>query len=178
MDSRDPAIGPPLARPAAAERVFFQAVLHPHRSLSPTGFAIVMTGVAVAGLGVGTIFLMAGAWPVFGFCGLEIVLLYLLFRLNYRDGRRHETVRLTDAGLTVHRVAPSGTVKTWRFQPFWLRVSMDEPPRHHSQITLSSHGRSLVIGAFLTPPERLELARSIRAALEAWRQAPPPCAPA
>jgi uncharacterized membrane protein len=178
MQADDSVSEPPVAPPAKKERVFFDAVLHPHRSLSPAGFAIVMSCVALAGLTLGTVFLLAGAWPVFGFCGLEIVLLYVLFRLNYREARRHETVRLTDAALVVRRVAPSGSVKTWRFQPYWLRVSIDDPPRHHSQITLTSHGRSLVIGAFLTPAERLELATAIRDALESCRQAPPPCAPA
>jgi len=172
------AAAPDRSPPAPGERVFFDAVLRPYRSLSRLGFAVMMGCVAGGGVAVGVAFLMAGAWPVTGFCGLEILLLYVFFRLNYRDGRAYETVRLTDDALTVRRVAPSGRAETWRFQPFWLRVSIDEPPAHHSQITLASHGRTLAIGAFLTPHERLELARAIRAALAEYRHAPHPCAPA
>ncbi len=164
--------------PAPGERVFFDAVLRPYRSLSRLGFAILMVGVAVGGGVIGVTFLLAGAWPVTGFCGLEILLFYGFFRLNYRDGRAYETVRLTDRALTVRRVAPNGRAETWRVPPFWLRVSMDDPPAHHSQITLATHGRSLRIGAFLTPHERLDLARAIRAALAKYRQAPHPGAPA
>ena len=29
-------------------------------------------------------FLLLGAWPVFGFFGLDVLLLYLAFRANYR----------------------------------------------------------------------------------------------
>ncbi len=155
------------------ETVHFDAVLQPHRSLSPTGFAVLMGAVATVGFVIGIAFMLAGAWPVFGFCGVEILLFYIFFRLNYRQARSYETVRLTDAALTVRRVAPSGKVKTWRFQPNWLRVTIDDPPAHNSQLMLGSHGRSLVIGAFLTPEERLEVAAALKAALIDWRQPSP-----
>ncbi len=164
--------------PAPGEPVFFDAVLRPYRSLSRLGFAVMMVCVTAAGALIGVAFLLAGAWPVTGFCGLEILLLYVFFRLNYRDGRAYETVRVTDRALTVRRVAPNGRAETWRVPPFWLRVSMDDPPAHNSQITLSTHGRTLIIGAFLTPHERLDLARAIDAALAECRQAPHPCGPA
>ncbi len=163
---------------APGERVFFDAVLRPYRSLSRLGFAIMMVSAAAGGGIIGVTFLLAGAWPVTGFCGLEILLFYGFFRLNYRDGRAYETVRLTDRALTVRRVAPNGRAETWRVPPFWLRVSMDDSPAHHSQIILNTHGRSLRIGAFLTPHERLDLARALRAALTEYRQAPHPGAPA
>ncbi len=40
---------------------------------------------------------------------------------------------------------------------------MDDPPRRDSWLTLASHGLSLRIGTFLTPEERLDLARALRA---------------
>ena len=43
----------------------------------------------------GIAFLLKGAWPVFGFFGLDVALLYIAFRLNYRSGRLYETVDLT-----------------------------------------------------------------------------------
>lgn len=160
-------------------RVFFEAVLHPHRSLTGRGFLWVMAALGVPLAVLGFVFLSIGAWPVFGFCGLEFVLLYAAFRINYRDGRACERVRLSDSGLEIRRVDARGrSGGTWRLQPNWLRVSIDEPPRHDSQLVLSSHGRNLVIGAFLTPEERLDLARALRRAIERWRSAPPPCAAA
>ncbi len=163
---------------APGERVFFDAVLRPYRSLSRLGFAILMVSVAAGGSLIGVTFLLAGAWPVTGFCGLEILLFYVFFRLNYRGGRAYETVRLTERALTVRRVAPTGRAETWRMPPFWLRVSIDGPPAHNRQITLATHGRSLRIGAFLTPHDRLDLARALRAALTEYRQAPHPGGPA
>lgn len=160
-------------------RVFFEAVLQPHRSLSARGFHWVMAALGVP-LGVlGIVFFSIGAWPVLGFCGLEFVLLYIAFRINYRDGRACERVRLSDSGLDISRVDGRGrNGRNWRLQPNWLRVTIDEPPRHDSQLVLSSHGRHVVVGTFLTPSERADFALALRSAIEAWRAAPPPCAAA
>jgi uncharacterized membrane protein len=108
---------------------------------------------------------------VFGFCGLEVVLFYVLFRLSYRSARMFERVRLTPSLLTVERHDVKGRVSRWSFQPYWLRVSMDDPPRHESRVILSSHGRSLSVGNFLSPEERLEFARTLREALARARAA-------
>lgn len=161
----------PAGESAAGARAIFAAVLHPHRSLSPAGFAVLMTVVGVVSLAAGTAFLLAGAWPVFGFFGLDAALIYVAFRTNYRSARLREMVRLTEDALTVRRVFPSGAERSWTLQPHWLRVEMDDPPEHHSQLRLRSRGRALVIGSFLTPGERLELARALEAALR-HRHAP------
>jgi uncharacterized membrane protein len=149
--------------------VFFDATLHPNRSLSPSGFRILMVIAGISVLAIGILFVVAGAWPVFGFSGAEFLLLYIAFRLNYRSGRAYERVRLTDRQLEVMRVSPGGEVGRWEFEPTWLQISMDNPPRHDSQLRLSSHGRSLVIGAFLTPAERVEVADALRDAIADWR---------
>src|SRR5215470_12384369 len=85
----------PTANPGSEPGpVEFDAILRPHRSLGPTGFLILMSLVATVGFAAGVTFLLIGAWPVFGFCGLEVVLLYVCFRLNYRGGRCFERIRL------------------------------------------------------------------------------------
>lgn len=162
---------------ATGERIFFDAILRPHRSLPASGFRLLMLASAAALLAVGLLFWMVGAWPVIGFCGLEFVLLYAGFRLNYRAGRAYERLRLSDEGLEVSRVRPNGRIsRIWRLQPAWLRIDIDNPPDHDSQLTLSSHGRRMVVGSFLTPDERLEVAEALRDALDRWRAAPHPAA--
>ena len=161
------------ADPRDRSAVHFDAVLYPNRSLPPRGFLALMAAVVGVSAAVGGAFFLMGAWPVTGLLGLDALLLYLAFHLNYRAGRLTEFVRLDDRdGLTVRRVRPDGRAKTWRFEPHWVRVDIDDPPRHHSQLTLSSHGRSLTIGAFLTADERLEIARALRAALAEYRAVP------
>ena len=153
------------ALPLSDDPAPFDAVLYPNRSLGAPGFYVLMAAIVVVSGAVGAAFVAAGAWPVSGFLGLDVVLLYLAFRWNYREARRAELIRVDRDGLTVRRVEPSGRQRQWRFEPYWVRVGMDDPPRADSQLTLSSHGQSVVLGAFLTPAERLELARALRAAL-------------
>jgi uncharacterized membrane protein len=150
----------------------FDAILYPHRSLPPLGFAVMMAGVVAVSAAVGAGFVAIGAWPVTGFFGLDVLLLFLAFRWNYRQGRRAELIRLDQDGLSVRRIEPDGRQCEWRFEPYWVRVGFDDPPRYDSELTLSSHGRRVVLGAFLTVPERLEVARALKAALAAHRDGP------
>lgn len=163
------ATGAPAA-PGAAP--LFDAILAPHRSLGPKGFLIVMIGVSAISFTAGIVFLLKGAWPVFGFFGLDVLLVYLAFRASYRSARLYETVRLIGDTLEVRRVTPSGRQTEWRFQPNWLRVEMDDPPEHDSELVLTAHGERVAIGAFLTPEERADFAKSLRDALTVWRQRP------
>lgn len=149
--------------------VLFDAFLHPHRSLSRRGFVLLMTIVGLLSLTLGGLFYFHGAWPIFGFYGLDVLVLYLFMRANYRSGRIYEKLRLTPAILTVERGDHTGPRSTDRMQPAWLRVAIDDPPRHESQIRLSSHGRTIIVGSFLSPPERVEVADALNRALDKAR---------
>ena len=164
LDTAEP-VGRPLAH------VFFERVLLPHRSLPPHGFRVLMGLLGVVSIAVGIGFVAIGAWPVCGFFGLDIALLYLAFRLNYRSARQCETLRLADDQFTVEQVGIYGERRLWRFQPFWLRVVLEERPDESSRLLLASHGRSLAIGDFLAPTLRRELAMTLREVLARWRAA-------
>jgi uncharacterized membrane protein len=157
---------------AADEPAVFDAVLTPHRSLPARGFVLLMTAICVVSFAAGLLFFLVGAWPVVGFFGLDVLLIYLAFRINYRRARMYETLHLTHGALTVRRVDYRGEERRWSFQPTWLQVLIDEPARHDSQLTLRSHGKSLVIGRFLAPRERADLARALRAAIAQLHAAP------
>jgi uncharacterized membrane protein len=147
----------------------FEAELYPNRSLSRKGFVGVMLGVSGVSAVMAAGFLLAGAWPVAGFLGLDVLLVYVAFRACRRAGLRRELIRLDGSGLHVRRVEPGGSASDWRFEPYRVRVQMDDPPRRDSLLTLAEHGRRLVIGLFLTPEERLALARALEAALRRYR---------
>ena len=150
-------------------RLLFERVLLPHRSLPPRGFHILMATLTLISVAVGIGFVSIGAWPVFGFFGLDVGLVYVAFRLNYRSARRREILRLAGDAFTVERVGVRGKRRTWRFQPFWLRVILDERPDESNRLYVASHGRSLAIGDFLPPSTRRELAAALCEALWRWR---------
>lgn len=170
---------PDTGSAGGASRVFFDAILHPHRSLGRGGFRVLMGVVILANLGVAAVLVASGAWPVAPFCGLDVLVLWLAFRVNYRAARLYERVRLTETDLTVQRVHWKAPERRWTFHPYWLRVSHDERPERNQPVTLSSHGQSVGVGAFLSPEERSAFARALDDALRAWRSPSswPPASP-
>jgi uncharacterized membrane protein len=151
--------------------VFFERVLLPHRSLPPTAFQLLMLLLGLVSLVMGIGFFLLGAWPICGFFGLDVAAVYIAFRLSYRSARQREILRLAGDDFTVERVDIYGERQRWRFQPFWLRVVLEERHDESNRLLLASHGKSLVIGDFLGAPMRRELAQSLRAALSRWRAA-------
>lgn len=151
--------------------LLLDACLRPNRSLSPRGFVILMSIVCAISFVGGLVFFIAGAWPVVGFLGFDVLLIYLAFRFNYRDGRIYETLCMTRKELQVTKVNYHGRARQWSFQPAWLQVHIDNPVQHDSALTLRSHGRSLIVGSFLTPEERAEVANALSDALMEARRA-------
>lgn len=152
-------------RDTSQEEKNFSAVLTPYRSLSPRGFLILMSAIAVVSFIAGFAFYLIGAWPVLGFFGLDAVLIYFAFKLNYRAARLYETIDLTDDELLVKRVRPSGRVETWSFNPYWVSLDLAEQTGQQPVLSLSSHGERLVFGQFLTESEKRDFADALSSAL-------------
>lgn len=147
----------------------FSAVLTPNRSLGPKGFMVLMAAVCLVSFATGLFFYLLGAWPVIGFMGLDVALIYVAFRLNFRALKLYETVDLTQDALTVTRVAPSGRSQSWRFNPYWVRLSLEPRLGRSSELSLASHGKRLVFASFLSDAERENFASALSSALASAR---------
>ncbi len=148
------------------ETVVFSAVLRPHRSLEPRGFGILMVAIALLSFFIGFAFWLMGAWPVVGFCGLDVLLIQLAFRLNYRDARACEEVHLTHERLSVTQISPKGVARETGFNPYWARLEVERQPEIGvTALSIASHGARLSVGAFLPPVERESFAGALSMAL-------------
>src|SRR5262245_50664597 len=154
--------------PQAPAPPFFERVLLPYRSLPSRNFYLLIGLLGLVSIVAGIGFIAVGAWPVIGFFGLDVALVYLAFRLNYRSARQSETIRLAGETLTVERINVRGARRLWRFQPFWVRVVLEQSGESN-RLLIASHGKKLVIGDFVSPSVRRELAPAIRQALARWR---------
>jgi len=153
------------------EPTIFSAVLTPHRSLNNVGFLVLMIVFGAASFVTGIAFLMMGAWPIFGFFGLDVLLLYWAFRINYRRALAYEEVSVTPTALTVRKVSHRGRAREWVLNPLWVRldkVAHEEFGIEH--LFLVSRGRQLAIANFLGPDEKASFAKALgRALAEAKR---------
>lgn len=162
--------------PRDGDPPIFEATLYPHRSLPPEGFWLLMAAVAAVSFTIGLMFAAAGAWPILGFFGLDVLLFYTAFRVSYRSGRLVETVTLTRDDMVVRRIWPRGRVEEWRMQPYWLKVravpSSEEIGAPAGEIRLTTHGQTVGLGRFLTDPERDDFTDALSRALDTCRTPP------
>jgi uncharacterized membrane protein len=156
----------PLDNDTPAEPTLFSAIISPYRSLSGTGFVIIMVFFGLVSFMAGVFFLTLGAWPVFGFFGLDVALLYFAFRLNYRDAAAYEEVTVTPSELVMRQVNVRGEVHEWKTNPVWTQLQRETHEEFGIQkLFLVSHGRRLSIAGFLGPDEKESFADALAAAL-------------
>jgi uncharacterized membrane protein len=155
------------------EPTLFSAIITPHRSLSGAGFVILMAAVAAVSFAAGMIFLLLGAWPVLGFFGLDVLLVYWAFRANYRTARAYEEVMVTPSELRVRKVSHRGKVAEWSLNPLWVRIDQDSHQEFGiERLFLVSRGRRLPIAGFLSPPEKENFAAALGAAIGEAKRGP------
>jgi len=155
------------------DKPFFDAVIHPYRSLGPQGFRVLFLAVVAINVIGAMVTVAIGAWPVVGFLGLDVLAVYLAFRVSYAQTRAFERVTIDADALVVERVDQKGARRAWRFPAYWVSVWYEgDEELGVSTVMLRSHGRALEIGGFLSPFERKDFADALRAALHDARRSP------
>jgi uncharacterized membrane protein len=148
------------------EPTIFSAVIKPHRSLGRVGFLVLMGIFGVISFIAGMAFLIDGAWPIFGFFGLDVALLYWAFRLNYRHADAYEEVKITPSTLTVRKVSHRGQLSEWRLNPLWVKLDKVVHEEYGiERLFLVARGKQLIIANFLGPDEKASFAERLNAAL-------------
>ena len=163
----------PLDNDPGPEPTLFSAIITPHRSLNSTGFLIVMLLVSGFSFIAGMVFFLLGAWPVVGFLGLDVLLVYWAFRANFRAAAAFEEVTVTPSELRVRRVSHRGQVSEWTLNPCWTQLVRDAHEEFGLlHLYLVSRGKKLAVAGFLSPPERESFAAELSAALGEAKRGP------
>jgi uncharacterized membrane protein len=155
--------------PAASGDQAARFTLTSHRSLSPRGFLILMGLVSAVSFITGFVFYQMGAWPVSGFFGLDVLLIYIAFKLNYRSGRAKELIEVRPDLLRITRIEPDGRSSVTDLNPYWTRVGLDEKPDGRATLSLTSHGQRVIVGRLLNDDERREFSSVLSKALQQAR---------
>ena len=170
--------GEPPATVVSESATAWQVVLWPHRSLSPRGLRIFLTVLGMAFAGFAALTFLAPTpyeidWSahlgvvaiVLGFMGGVFVLVWALFLRNYRDARYHERIAIEDRMLVIESKHPKRPPKRWEFRPYWTNVRVSTTRQTENRLLLSSSGKVVAVGDFLTPEERSALAAEIETAI-------------
>ena len=157
----------------ADEPRLFSALLTPHRSLNRTGFLVLMAIVTVVSFVAGAVFWWLGAWPIFGFFGLDVLVIYWAFRVNFRRAKACEEITVTPSELRLRRISHRGHTMEWVLNPLWVRLEQHAHAEFGiERLYLVSKGRRIAIGSFLNPEEKASFAKALNVALNAARRGP------
>jgi uncharacterized membrane protein len=148
------------------EPTIFSAVITPHRSLGNVGFVVLMIAFGAVSFIAGVSFLLMGAWPVFGFFGLDVLLLYWAFKLNYRHAGAYEEVTVTPSALKLRKVSHHGRAREWVLNPLWVKLDKVVHEEYGlERLFLVTRGKRLAIASFLGPDEKASFAQHLGNAL-------------
>src|SRR6266850_1699242 len=114
--------------PALDQPTLFSARVTPHRSLNRTGFLVLMGFFGIVSFVAGVAFCLMGAWPVLGFFGLDVLVIYWAFRVNFRSAAATEDIMVTPTELRVRRVSHRGHLMEWSFNPLWVQLEQTGDP--------------------------------------------------
>lgn len=148
------------------EKIFLDITLLPYRSLSKKGFRNLILIVSFVFFSIGIYFWYIGAWPVFGFLGLDVFLLYYAFKINYKSGEIFETIKIIKENLLITRNFPSGKKQIWNLEPYWTKVEMLNPARHQHNLVIKSKNKVVLLGSFLNYDDKKKLLNQIESALQ------------
>ena len=155
------------------EPALFSARLTPHRSLNRFGFLVLMGFLTAVSFAAGLAFLLMGAWPVFGFFGLDVLAIYWAFRINFRHAQAIEEITITASELRVRRVSHRGHAVEWVLNPLWVQLDQKTHAEFGiEKLYLVSRGRKISVASFLGADEKASFAKALSAALQAARRGP------
>lgn len=143
------------------------AELTPHRSLTRQGYFVLLGLVILVNLIIAVMFIAMGAWPIAGFAGLDVLLVWWAFRANFASARRMERIRITEHELVFEDVRDGHPTVETKLVRRWVRVELDEDREREliGRLTLVSGQNRIPVGDFLPPEERKALAHALRAAV-------------
>ena len=145
----------------------------PSHALPSEGFGALLFNIAAMCYLSIFVFFFIGAGALAGLWCLDAALCHGVYRWKYAPRRLSEEVVLTEETLRVTRTEPSGKAQSWDFNPYWVRFEHKSRQGEADELRLSSHGRGLVIGAFLSAGEKANFATALGAALAFQRSAAP-----
>jgi uncharacterized membrane protein len=153
-----------------ADQPVFAARITPQRSLSKRGVAMVLIFVAAVSFCVSLPFVILGAWPIAGFFGLDVLLVWLAFRIHQRDAMAYEEVELTPVMLTLRDVPVRGPQRLSRFNPAWVRLKRDVHAEFGvERLSIEEGRRRVEIARYLGRAEKAEFAKALQDGLHQAR---------
>ena len=152
---------------AEAKTKSWSVTLTPHRSLGRQGFMVLFGLVVALNLLIAIFFFILKAWPVFGFLGLDMALVWFAFRASEKSAKQSECILIEGDDVRLIKQLPKRPTQEKSFNRRWTKVLLeyDEAREMVGRLFLVSRGERTEIASFLGADERQSLAEALKAAI-------------
>jgi uncharacterized membrane protein len=136
--------------------------------MSPQGVVLLFAAIIAVSVTIGLGFLLAGAWLVLPFAGLEIIVAGLALRSVARRSNDYEQLIVEDGRMTITYFR-SGESSRIEFPCYWARIVLQPGPSkwRSPRLFICSHGQALEIGACMNDEEKQALAEDLKSVVSA-----------
>jgi uncharacterized membrane protein len=133
----------------------FEWIARPNRSLTSKGRQLWLWLVASSALVTAGAALLIGAWPVLPFAGMEVILVWIAFRVIASHDGDYEVLRVNGLAFEWERRA-GGEVRRLDGNAAWASVQVFRS-RHSCSVQLRYAGKCVTLGDFATNSRREQL---------------------
>jgi uncharacterized membrane protein len=139
----------------------FTFVARRNNSLSSGGRLLALGSLAVVVFAISLGFALNGAWLVFPFAGVDILVVYLAFRYVEQCAGDYEYIAFDGDKIVVGRQL-RGRAERFEFNRYWAQAKLVEAyGGERGRLLLRSHGKEVAFGVHLTAEQRAEVARRL-----------------
>ena len=150
-------------------KYYLDIKIYRNQSLTTRGLYILMFFITIPASYIGISFYVLGAWPVLGFMGFEILLIYIAFKILFYKNKFYEHIILDSEKLNILFKKKNKIIKKIELEPTWVQVKIEKIYENEDTLIVSSHGKKIILANYLIPEERLELAGKIKSGLREWK---------
>ena len=144
------------------DRAILSLTIWPHRSCTRENFHFITLLTALTLLLPPLLFLkLELTFAILPFSLISIFLLYLFGEKNHHDGKLKEKLEIFPQKVILQRADPTGRIRSWSANPFWIQVNYYKNGPIENYLTLRGNGKEVEVGSFLTPKERENLKQLI-----------------
>jgi len=140
----------------------FTFVARRNNSLSSGGRFLVLGSLTVVLLAISIGFALNGAWLVFPFAGLDLVVVYLAFRYVEQRAGDYECIAFHGDSIVID-TRHEGKTDRFEFNRHWAQVTfVAAQGGERGRLLLRSHGKEVAFGIHLTDEQRATVARRLK----------------
>ena len=150
-------------------KYYLDIKIYRNQSLTTRGLYILMFFITIPASYIGISFYVLGAWPVLGFMGFEILLIYIAFKILFYKNKFYEHIILDSEKLNILFKKKNKIIKKIELEPTWVQIKIEKIYENEDTLIVSSHGKKIILANYLIPEEWLKLAGKIKSGLREWK---------